>query len=316
MKKVVWPDLYDYTTANHADGWGRLNALAEVDVYFDKPGLDTYLKRCEGAAVIVSNWLELSKEVLDRLRGLELICVLGVGSVNRIDIQPAKKLGITVCNTPHFGDSTIAEHALGLMLSLCRGVAKADRRMREGKWELVEGKDLRGSTLGIVGIGGIGSELAAVGNALGMNVLVHTKRPSPERAKEHGVRFVELDELVSTSDFVQLALTLTDETEGLIGRRELELMKPDAYLINVARARIVDQTALLNTLRNDRIAGYATDVFEEEPAYNHPLMELDNVVATPHVAWNTPGAAKRILDIVVDNVSSFLEGNPKNVVEV
>ena len=313
LKRVVWPDLYDYTTADHADGWDRLNALAEVDVYFDKPDLDTYLKRCEGAATIVSNWLELPKEVLDRLRGLELICVLGVGAVSRIDLQHAQKLGITVCNTPHFGDSTVAEHALGLMLSVCRGVVKADRRLREGKWELVEGKDLRGSTLGIVGIG---SELAAKGNALGMNVLVHTNRPSPERAKEHGVRFVELDELLSTSDFVQLALALTDETEGLIGRRELQLMKPDAYLINVARAQIVDQTALLDALRNGRIAGYATDVFEEEPAYNHPLMELDNVVATPHVAWNTPGAAKRILDIVVDNVSSFLEGNPKNVVEI
>ena len=140
MKKVVWPDLYDYTTADHADGWGRLNALAEVDVYFDKPDLDTYLKRCEGAAVVVSNWLELPEEVLDQLPGLELICVLGVGAVNRIDIQHAKKLGITVCNTPHFGDSTVAEHALGLMLSLCRGVAKADRRMRDGKWELVEGR--------------------------------------------------------------------------------------------------------------------------------------------------------------------------------
>ena len=314
MKKVVWPDLFDYTTVENAEGWDRLKALAEVEVYFDTPDLDTYLQRCKGAAVIVSDWLELTKEVIDQLPGLELICVAGVG-VNRIDLQHCKSLGIIVCNTPHYGDSTVAEHALGLMLALCRGTVKADRTMREGKWELVEGKDLRGSTLGIVGIGGVGGQLAAMGNALGMNVLAYTRHPSPERAEEHRVRFVDLDELLSTSDFVQLAVTLNDDTNALIGRRELGLMKADAFLINVARAPVVDQTALLDALKNERIGGYATDVFEEEPTYGHPLTKLDNVVVTPHMAWNTPGAAKRTLDIIIDNVASYLEGQPKNVVE-
>ena len=314
MKKVVWPDLYDYSTVDNADGWARLNALAQVDVYYDTPDLDTYLQRCNGAAVIACDWLVLTKEVLDQLPGLELVCVVGVG-VNRIDVQYAGSLGITVCNTPHYGDSTIAEHALGLMLALCRGVVKGDRTMREGKWELVEGKDLRGSTLGIVGIGSVGGELAAMGNALGMDVLAYTRHPSPEREKKHGVRFVGLDELLSTSDFVQLSVTLNDDTQGLIGARELGLMKPDAFLINTARSQIVDEAALLEVLGNERIAGYATDVFDEEPNYSHPLTKLDNVVVTPHMAWNTPGAAKRTLDIVIDNVASYLEGHPKNIVE-
>ena len=315
MKKVVWPDLYDFTFTNmhHVKDWDRLNALAEVEVYFDKPDLTTYLERCKDATAIALNWVHLTKDLLDQLPSLEVICTLAV-SVNQLDLKYAENLGITVCNAPHYSDSTMAEHALGLMLSLCRGITKADREIREGKWNLVEGTDLRGSTLGIVGIGGIGSELAAMGNALGMNVIANTKRPSNERAKAHGLQFKELDELLIGSDFVQLAVTLTDETTHLIGQREFELMKPSAYLINISRAQVVEESSLLEALRARRIAGYATDVFEKEPSYNHPLATLDNVVVTPHMAWNTPRAGKGLLNIVTRNIASFLEGNPQNVV--
>ena len=315
MKKVVWPDLYDFTFTNmdHVKDWDRLNALAEVEVYFDKPDLTTYLERCKDATAIALNWVHLTKDLLDQLPSLEVICTLAV-SVNQLDLKYAENLGITVCNAPHYSDSTMAEHALGLMLSLCRGITKADREIREGKWNLVEGTDLRGSTLGIVGIGGIGSELAAIGNALGMNVIVNTKRPSNERAKAHEVQFKELDELLIGSDFVQLAVTLTDETTHLIGQREFELMKPSAYLINISRAQVVEESSLLEALRARRIAGYATDVFEKEPSYNHPLATMDNVVVTPHMAWNTPRAGKGLLNVVTRNIASFLEGNPQNVV--
>ena len=315
MKKVVWPDLYDFTftATEQVKDWDRLHTLAEVDVYFDKPDLTTYLDRCKDATAIALNWVHLTKDLLDQLPKLELICPLAV-SVNQVDLKHAEKLGITVCNAPHYSDSTMAEHALGLMLSLCRGITKADREIREGKWNAIEGTDLRGSTLGIVGIGGIGSELAAMGNALGMNVIANTKRPSNERAKAHGVQFKELDELLIGSDFVQLAVTLTDETTHLIGKREFELMKPSAYLINISRAQVVEENSLLEVLRSRRIAGYATDVFEKEPSYNHPLATMDNVVVTPHMAWNTPRAGRGLLNVVTGNLLSFLEGNPQNVV--
>ena len=317
MKKVVWPDLYDFTLANmhHVKDWDRLNELAAVEIYFDKPDLSTYLERCKDATAIALNWVHLTKDLLDQLPSLEVVCPLAV-SVNLVDLIHADNLGITVCNAPNYGDSTMAEHALGLMLSLCRGITKADREIRAGKWNLVEGTDLRGSTLGIIGIGGIGSELAAMGNALGMNVIVHTKRPSNERAKAHGVQFKELDELLIGSDFVQLAVTLTDETTRLIGKREFELMKPSAYLINISRAQVVEESSLLEALRARRIAGYATDVFEKEPSYNHPLATLDNVVVTPHMAWNTPRAGRGLLNVVTSNIASFLEGNPRNVVSL
>ena len=154
-----------------------------------------------------------------------------------------------------------------------------------------------------------------MGNSLGMEVICFTRRPTPERAEQHNLRFVDLDELMSSADFVQLAVALNDETTGLIGKRELELMKRDAYLINVARAVVVDQSALLDVLANAGIAGYATDVFESEPDYDHPLAKLDNVIVTPHIEWGTPGAAKRTLRIAMDNVLAYLDGRPQNVVE-
>ena len=315
MKKVVWPDLYDFTftATEQIKDWDRLNKLAEVDVYFDKPNLTTYLERCKDATAIALNWIHLTRDLLDKLPNLELICPLAV-SVDQIDLKHAEKLGITVCNAPHYSDSTMAEHALGLMLSLCRGITKADREMREGKWNLVEGTDLRGSTLGIIGIGGIGAELATMGNGLGMNVIAHTKHPSEEREKKHRVQFKDLDELLISSDFVQLAVTLTDETTHLIGKTEFELMKPSAYLINISRAQVVEEKSLLDVLKARRIAGYATDVFENEPSYNHPLATMDNVVVTPHMAWNTPKAGEGLLNVVINNIASFLEGNPQNIV--
>ena len=143
MKKVVWPDLYDFTFTNmhHVKDWDRLNALAEVEVYFDKPDLTTYLERCKDATAIALNWVHLTKDLLNQLPSLEVVCTLAV-SVNQLDLKHAENLGITVCNAPHYSDSTMAEHALGLMLSLCRGITKADREIREGKWNLVEGTDL------------------------------------------------------------------------------------------------------------------------------------------------------------------------------
>ena len=313
MKKVVWADLSEYGPLGEEEQ-RSLAAVADASYYYDKPDLDAFLERCRGATAIVSDVMEVTKEVVDQLTGLEMISVLGVG-VNQIDLSYARSAGITLCNTPHYGDSTVAEFALGLMLAISRHIVRADRSMRQGKWEQFPGQDLRGSTMGIVGLGGIGSELAAFGNALGMEVICHTGNPTPERAQRHNVRFVGLAELMSTADFVQLAAELNDQTTRLIGRSQLEQMKPEAYLINVARAALVDEAALLDMLGSGRIAGYATDTYETEPAINHPLAKLDNVILTPHTAWNTPGSSMRQLQIATANVLAYLAGKPQNVVE-
>ena len=313
MKKVVWADLSDYGPPAEEDQQA-LAAVADPVYYYDRPDTDAFLERCQGATAIVSDVMEISGDMIDRLAGLEMISVLGVGA-NQIDRPHARSAGITLCNTPHYGDSTVAEYALGLMIAASRQIVRADRSMREGRWEAFPGKDLRGSTMGIVGLGGVGSQLAAFGNALGMEVICYTRRPTPERARRHGVRFVGLEELLSSADFVQLTAELNDETEGLVGRAHLERMKPEAYLINVARAGLVDQAALLALLKEGGIAGYATDTYETEPAAGHPLTRLDNVIVTPHTAWNTPGSSIAQLRMATANVMAFLDGTPQNVIE-
>ena len=313
MKKVVWADLSEYGPPGENEQQA-LAAVADAHYHYDKPDTDSFLERCRGATAIVSDVMEITKEVIDKLAGLEMISVLGVG-VNQIDLSYARSAGITLCNTPHYGDSTVAEYALGLMLAISRHIVRADKSMRQGKWEAFLGQDLRGSTMGIVGLGGVGAELAVSGNALGMEVICYTRHPTPDRAQKHNVRFVGLSELMSSADFVQLTAELNDETTQLIGRPQLEQMKREAYLINVARAALVDEAALLEVLNSGRIAGYATDVYETEPAINHPLAKLDNVVLTPHTAWNTPGSGMRQLQIATANVLAYLAGKPQNVVE-
>ena len=310
MKKVVWVALDGFPPV---EGEETLRAVSEAHFYYDTPDTDTFLARCRGAHVIVWHDANITREVIDQLPGLEMLCTLGVGS-DHIDHQYAKAKGITICNVPGAQDNGVAEHGLGLMLALARNIVKGDGSMREGKWESFLGKELSGNVMGLVGLGGIGAKLAAMGNSLGMEVLCCTKHPSPERGRRYDVRFVELDDLMSSADFVVLASVLNDETRGMIGRRELALMKSDAYLINIARAAIVDQVALLDVLKGRLIGGYGTDVYEVEPTYDEPLAKLDNVVLTPHVAWVTPETKRRLLNVAMDNVMSYLSGRPQNVV--
>ena len=201
------------------------------------------------------------------------------------------------------------------MFDLARHVVQADRSMRRGEWDDFEGTEIRGATLGIIGLGGLGAELAAIGNALGMKVLCYTKRPSEERASKHDVTFVSMDELMSSSDYIQCAPVLNDNTRGIVGAHELSLMRKDAYLVNVSRGPVVDQEALLEVLRDGRIAGFATDVYANEPVTSDPLAELDNTVLTPHVAYDTPGAKRNMLQIAVNVVRAYLEGAPINVLD-
>jgi len=313
MSKVVWADLHDYGVPLE-DIQRALAAAADVHYYYDRPDEAEFVERCRGAAAIVSDVMAITKEIIEQLPGLGMISVLGVG-VDQIDRVHARSAGITLCNTPHYGDSTVAEFALGMMIAISRHIVSADRSVREGNWQKFSGKDLRGSTMGIVGLGGVGSELAGMGNALGMEVICYTRRPTPERAKEHNVRFVGLDELMSASDFVQLATELNDETTGLIGKTQLELMKQEAYIINVARATLVDQPALLDMLKGGRIAGYATDTFEVEPAIDHPLSRLENVLLSPHTAWSTPSSGINQMRLAADNILAYLNGRPQNVID-
>ena len=258
--------------------------------------------------------------VMRRAPRLEVVSYLGTGAANFVDLAEAVRLGITVCNTPGYGDNAVAEHALALLLALARRVPRLDRGLRQagrqaGWGQSEPGFELRGRTLGLVGLGGIGARMAELARGLGMEVTAWTRNPSPERAQRHGVTFLALEELLETSDVISLHLLLTPETEGLLGPEELDRMKPDAVLVNTARAELVDQAALVERLRDGRIAAAGLDVFWNEPlSADHPLLELDNVVLTPHVAFNTPEAIAAMMDIAIDNLARYFEGNPINVV--
>ncbi|MFQ5873329.1 MAG: 2-hydroxyacid dehydrogenase [Dehalococcoidia bacterium] len=309
MKKAVFADIGVFSRLES----DPLAEIVEARYHYDTPDANTLAQRCRDVHIVVWGWGSITNEIIDSSPNIEMICYLGVGAGGQIDLQYAKSKGITVCNTPHYGDLAVAEHGVALMMASARKVVQADRSIHKGQWESFGGIELRGATMGIVGLGGVGVELAVIGNALGMNVICYTRRPSPERAEKHKVRFVNLDELMSTSDYVQMAQVLNDETQGMIGEQELGRMKKEAYLINVARGQVVDQAALLKALKENRIAGYATDVFEEDPVKKEPLLELDNVIATPHIAFDTPGAKKKMLEIAIDNVRAYMEGKPQNV---
>ncbi|MFQ5933471.1 MAG: 2-hydroxyacid dehydrogenase, partial [Dehalococcoidia bacterium] len=269
MKKIVFADIQGFEPPEG----DPLADIGQVEFYYDLPTPETFLERCNDAAVIVWGWVNITREILDQCKALEMVLYMGIGPESQLDMKYTHSKGITICNTPHYGDLAVAEHGIALMFALARHVVQGDKSMRQGQWGRFEGTELRGATLGIVGLGGLGSELAAIGNALGMKVICHTKRPSPERAAKHNVAFVELDELMSTSDYIQCAPVLNDETRGIIGEHELGLMKKDTYLINVSRGPVVDQEALLKVLKEGRIAGYATDVYADEPPTNEPLAE-------------------------------------------
>jgi D-3-phosphoglycerate dehydrogenase len=210
----------------------------------------------------------------------------------------------------------VAEHALGMMLALTRHIGAGFASMREGRWEpgRFQGIELRGKTLGLVGLGPIGIEMARLGAGLGMKLLGWTRRSSPERA-EHGLALVSLEELFGRSDAVSLHLSYTGETAGIISRALLERMKPGAWFVNTARARLVDNAALVDLLRAGRIAGAALDVHDEEPPPKpYPMLELPNVLVTPHIGYNTAEAGANMLRISIATLEAWARGERLHVV--
>jgi len=187
--------------------------------------------------------------------------------------------------------------------------------MREGRWESVDGVFLRGKTLGVVGTGNIGAEMIRLGKAIGMNVIAWTFHPTPDRAEALGVEYVDLDYLLSRSDVVSLHVQQTPETHHMIGKREIELMKSGALIVNVSRGAIIDTGAMVDALNSGHLSGAGLDVFEEEPLpSNHPLLDCQQIAVTPHVADMTPEGLDLLNEGVIDNVVAFFEGRPQNVV--
>lgn len=316
-RQIVYPDAASAAEATfEGTRKARLEALGTLRVFEGTPPTDAeFLRRVEHANAVILGW-KLPDTVLDAMHNTDVIAFTGIGAASLVNLSLARSKGITVTNTPGYANNTVAEHTIALMLSLSRQIARLDRDTRNGGWNHdLQSFDLRGKTLGLIGFGGIAARTAQLATAFGMNVIAWTRNPSPERANKGGVRFCELDSVLSSSDIVSVHVELNDDTRGLLSDEKLALIQKHALFINTARGEIVDEAALADRLSSGKLGGAGLDVYTEEPlAADHPFRSMDTVVVTPHSAYNTPEANGAIYDIVIDSLEAFYAGHPVNVV--
>jgi D-3-phosphoglycerate dehydrogenase len=313
MPATVIPDDYPVVMGTSA-AYRRFAANGPVTYYDTLPGSeDALIDRIRDFEVVINirSSSKFTERVFAASPRLRMLSIWGTGTDN-IDLTAAERHGVTVTNTPAVAAVSIAEHSLMLTLAVARRVVALHQQVVGGEWPRGQMVQLRGRTLGIIGLGAIGREFARLGAAVGMNVIAWTMHPDPQR----GFRQVELDLLLRDSDVVSLHLRLSPETTGFLGEYEFGLMQRSAIFINTARGPIVREAALIAALQSQRIAGAGLDVFDVEPLpAQHPFTHLDNVVLTPHCAGVTPEVLEAGLALAFENVESFLNGTPRNVVE-
>ena len=309
---IVVPDDYPIVMAS-CNAYRRLVDEHPLTHHATLPGSeDVLVERIRDFEAVIN--IRSSTKFTDRVFAacprMKILSIWGTGTDN-VDLKAAQKYGVTVTNTPGVAAISIAEHALMLTLAVARRVVPLHRQVVNGEWPRGQSVQLRGKTLGIIGLGAIGRQFAKLGEAIGMRVIAWTMHPDPRL----GFELVERDELLRESDVISVHLRLSSETTGFLGLREFDLMKPAAILINTARGPIVEEAALIEAIRSRRIAGAGLDVFDVEPLPpGHPLTQLDNVVVTPHCAGVTPEVLEAGLALAIANVESFVLGTPRHIV--
>jgi phosphoglycerate dehydrogenase-like enzyme len=295
----------------------RLRKIDDVRVYdsdaTDPAVLIERLKEA-GVAVNIRGRTRFTDQVLQACPKLKIISIWGTGTDN-VDLKAAAARGITVTNTPGANALAVAEHTVALILAVAKQLAQADRAMRQGGWPRNLVPQLRGKRLGLIGTGLIGREVASMCRGLGLEVVAWTFHPNPTLAVSLGLRYVELEELLQTSDIVSLHLRATPDTQQFLNRERLGMLKSSAILVNTARGALIDEAALVEWLREKRIAGAGLDVFEAEPLpAGHPLATLPNVLLTPHCGGMTPDSNLIGLAMAVENIENYLKNQPTHVV--
>lgn len=294
----------------------RLRGAAEVAIYEEPfPSQDALVSALRGVETVIANRerTQFTSGLLARLPDLCLISNTG-SHFYHVDVQAATERGILLTNAPGGSSPSVAELTMALMVCLVRRIPQTDAAMRRGEWPVRVFGSLQGKTLGILGMGKIGTRVAAIARAAEMDVIAWGPTLSDERASRSGVRRVDLDDLIRASDFVSIHLPLSDLSRGLVSRPRIALMKPTAYLVNTARAAITDEPAVIEALQAGRIAGAGLDVFIEEPLpADSPLRRLDNVVLSPHAGWTTWDSYTPWIEMTVENVLAYLAGDPIRV---
>jgi len=272
----------------------RRAIFPNLEVHKGDPSAEDLLSIIGTSTAVLNGHTQMTEDTLQRAPNLQRIVFLGSGPASYIDMQAAARLDIEVLKVAGYGNVTIAEHAIALMFAVSRNITLHDRDLRAGLWQPLPGRQLAGSTLAVIGAGGVGQEMVKLGLGLGMQVVYTSRQASPHLP---GAECVSLSRALKVADVVSIHLAQTPETIGYIGADELSAMKPGALLINTSRGALVDESALMSALASGHIAGAGLDVFESEPLRpDDPLLAAQNVVLTPHVAFNTPQASANLLE--------------------
>ncbi len=316
--KVVILDGY---TVNPGDlSWEGLEPFGEVSVY-DRTDPAEIAERIGDAEAVFSNKVNLTRDVIENCPNLTYIGVLATG-YNMVDLEAARKKGITVTNIPAYSTAAVAQHTIGLLLELCLHIGAQDESVHAGDWcrcpdfsysvsPLIE---LAGKTMGIIGFGRIGQAVAKLAEDLGMDVLYYCPHRHEEQENEH-CRYADLSTLFAQSDVISLHCPLTPDTENLINRDSIAKMKDGVMILNLARGPIVNEQDLADALASGKVAAAAADVVSVEPMQpDNPLLHAPHMLLTPHIAWAPKETRQRLIGIAVDNLRCFTEGHPQNVV--
>jgi D-3-phosphoglycerate dehydrogenase len=294
----------------------KLRFLGDLEVFKEPPRTAEELKtRIKEADIVIVGWSNLTRNVIDSAKRLKMISIWAT-TCHYADLEAAKERGIVVTHVPSYATEAVAEYTFALLLAAARKLTLADKHVRKGSfdWRPFCGIELAGKTLGIIGTGAIGFRVAEIARAFKMQLLGYDKYPNPKRAEELGLKYVDLKTLLRESDVITNHVTLTSETEKLIGKKEINIMKAGVVIINTSQGKVVDEKALGEALKSGKIAYAGLDVLAEEPpSKNTPLFKLDNTVLSPHIGFNTAEAEARCSDICVDNVVNFVEGKHQNV---
>ena len=317
MVQAAILDDYQNVAMSFAD-WSPIARDVEIKV-FNKPfgSHDEAIKALQGFAVVVGmrERTPFPRKVIEALPDLKLLITTGARN-NSFDVKVCAERGVTVCGTGAAGSPTTGI-AFGLMLELTRRIGFENARLKAGApWQTTIGRDLEGLTLGILGLGKLGQRSAAVGKAFGMKTIAWSQNLTEEKAKAAGADYVSKDDLFRNADFVTIHLVLSDRSRGLVGAKELGLMKKSAYLINTSRGPIVDEKALIAVLNSKSIAGAGLDVFDVEPLpLDHPFRKMDNVVITPHLGYVSEQNYRKYFPDIVEDIRAWLDGKPVRVIE-
>jgi len=313
--RIVLLDDYQGIALRMAD-WSRLRdcEVVALSSHIDDP--DELARTLADFDVVMAlrERTPLRADLIARLPRLKLIVTAGKRNAS-IDVAAARARGIVVCGTSGLTYPT-AELAIGLMLSLARDIPSQQQSLREGRWQTRVGFGLNGKTLGVLGLGTLGSRVARIARAFEMDVIAWSQHLTAERAAEVGARRVEKDDLFAQSDFISIHLVLSDRTRGLVGARELALMRPTAYLVNTSRGPIVDEAALIEALVAGRIAGAGLDVYDREPLpAGHPILRAPRTVLTPHLGYVTEETYRVFYGEALEDIEAFIAGRPVRVID-